>query len=52
MQFGAWCIVSSPLILGLDLTNSTNLERVWPIIANREAIAAFREKREPDFKGM
>ena len=37
--FAAWCIVSSPLILGLDLTNKTNLKSVWPIISNQEAIA-------------
>jgi hypothetical protein len=38
-HFYAWCVVSSPLILGLDLTNSTNMDRVWPIITNREALA-------------
>jgi alpha-galactosidase len=38
-HFGAWCIVSSPLILGYDLTNETTARRVWPIISNVEAIS-------------
>ena len=38
-HFGAWAIVSSPLILGLDVLNSTLLDQVWPIISNKEAIA-------------
>lgn len=38
-HFGAWCIVSSPLILGFDLTNKTVLNDVLPYVANKEAIA-------------
>jgi hypothetical protein len=38
-HFGAWCIVSSPLILGHDITNDTITDAVWEIIANKEAIA-------------
>ena len=38
-HFAAWCIVSSPLVLGLDLTNATNLDLFWPIISNKESIA-------------
>ena len=38
-HFGAWCIVSSPLVLSHDLTNGTTMDAVWPIIANREALA-------------
>jgi len=38
-HFGAWCIVSSPLILGFDLTNNQKLTQVWDIITNTEAIA-------------
>ena len=37
-HFGAWCIVSSPLILSFDLTNADTYTRVWPIISNKEAI--------------
>lgn len=33
------CIVSSPLVLGLDLLNKTNVDKIWPIISNTEAIA-------------
>ena len=38
-HFNAWCIVSSPLILSMDLNNATIMENVWPIIANTEALA-------------
>ena len=38
-HFGAWCIVSSPLILSHDMTNDTISDAIWPIIANAEAIA-------------
>ncbi len=38
-HFGAWCIISSPLILGHDLRDANVTARVWPIIANTEAIA-------------
>merc|ERR1712048_85515 len=38
-MFGLWCITSSPLILSFDIRNAANLDRVWPVIANEEAIA-------------
>merc|ERR1712216_807258 len=38
-HFGAWCIVSSPLILGMDVTNDTIVDAVWDILSNEEAIA-------------
>ena len=37
-HFGAWCIVSSPLVLGMDLTNETTMGAVWPYISNAEAV--------------
>merc|ERR1712129_482344 len=37
-NFGAWCITSSPLILGMDVTNEAALDRVWSILTNSEAI--------------
>lgn len=37
-HFGAWCIVSSPLILSHDLTNKTVMDRVWPLISNKDAL--------------
>ena len=40
-HFGAWCVVSSPLILSLDLRNDKTVDSVWDIIANREAIAVL-----------
>ncbi len=38
-HFGAWCIVSSPLILSHDTMNDTITDEIWPIISNTEAIA-------------
>ena len=38
-HFGAWCITSSPLILGLDVTDKIKVDGVWSIISNKEAIA-------------
>eukprot|EP00040_Diaphanoeca_grandis_P023817 m.130100 g.130100 ORF g.130100 m.130100 type:complete len:411 (+) comp29458_c0_seq1:69-1301(+) len=42
-HFGGWAITSSPLILGLDVTNLTKLQSVWPIIANKEVIAVNQQ---------
>ena len=38
-HFAAWCITSSPLILGLDLINPATVDKVWDIVSNQEAIA-------------
>lgn len=38
-HFGAWVIISSPLVLSLDVNNDTIMDAVWPVIANKEAIA-------------
>ena len=37
-HFGAWCIVSSPLVLGYDVLNTSITENIWPIISNRKAV--------------
>ena len=37
-HFGAWCIVSSPLILGHDVTDEKLNDKIWDIISNTEAI--------------
>jgi len=37
-HFGAWCVVSAPLILGLDLTDSKTVDSIWDIVTNKEAI--------------
>ena len=42
-HFGAWAIVSSPLILGLDVTSKPTVDRVWDIISNKEAIAVNQQ---------
>jgi hypothetical protein len=38
-HFGAWCVVSAPLILGLDVTDQKTLETIVPFIANDEGAA-------------
>lgn len=38
-HFGLWCIVSSPLVLGFNMSNDDQMGRVWPTITNQEAIA-------------
>lgn len=38
-EFSAWSVVSSPLILGFDLSNETEYDTWWPIVSNTEAIA-------------
>lgn len=38
-HFGAWAIVSSPLVLSLDLLDEELLSTWWPVIANPEALA-------------
>lgn len=38
-HFGAWCITSSPLVLGYDMADESMSDRVWPIVSNQEAIA-------------
>eukprot|EP01047_Picozoa_sp_COSAG01_P061792 COSAG01_NODE_7766_length_3066_cov_2.530502_2_plen_270_part_00 len=37
-HFHAWAVVSSPLVLGYDLRNTSITERIWPIISNRRAV--------------
>jgi hypothetical protein len=38
-HFGAWCVISAPLILGMDLTKQDTLAAVIDIVTNAEAIA-------------
>lgn len=42
-HFGAWCVVSSPLILGYDLAKEDVTDKVWDIITNKEAIAVNQQ---------
>ena len=37
-HFSLWAIMSSPLVLGFDLTNSILVDRVWPIVTNTEVV--------------
>ena len=36
---GAWAIISAPLYLSFDLRSRAQLDRVWPLVTNREALA-------------
>ena len=42
-HFGAWAIVSSPLVLGFDLRDTSQLEAHWSTITNTDAIAVNQE---------
>lgn len=42
-HFGAWCTVSAPLILGLDVTDHATLATIVPFITNPEAIAVNQQ---------
>lgn len=38
-HFGAWAIMSSPLILSFDIRVNKDLDEMWPVITNRDVIA-------------
>jgi hypothetical protein len=38
VHFGGWCIVSSPMILAFNLSDTARRELVWDTITNKEAI--------------
>ena len=38
-HFAIWCVLSMPLTLTNNLTDAAGVDAVWPIIANKEAIA-------------
>ena len=42
-HFGAWCIVSSPLIIGMNLSDTPTVDTYWPIVSNTEAIVINQE---------
>jgi alpha-galactosidase len=42
-HFAAWAVVSAPLVLGFDLTDSVTVDRVWDIISNKEIIAVNQD---------
>ena len=41
-HFGAWAIMSSPLILSFDLRVDDVMDAMWPIISNRDVLAVVR----------
>jgi len=42
-HFGAWCVISAPLVLGLDLTKREVLQSIVPIVTNKDAIAVNQQ---------
>ena len=38
-HFGLWCVLSSPLTLSIDFSDTKTLDSVWDIISNTEAIS-------------
>jgi hypothetical protein len=43
VHFAMWSIISSPLILGFDLSDSTTMDKVWHVIANEEVLAVNQQ---------
>lgn len=42
-HFAMWAVTSTPLVLGMDLTNATMLDAVWDVITNTEVIAVHQD---------
>ena len=38
-HFGAWAVISAPLILGFDAADPKAMERVWPTVTNKEVLS-------------
>mmetsp|Transcript_47777 Transcript_47777/g.95388 ORF Transcript_47777/g.95388 Transcript_47777/m.95388 type:complete len:377 (-) Transcript_47777:159-1289(-) len=38
-HFGAWVVISSPLILSFNLSDAARMDRVWPFITNKALLA-------------
>ncbi len=47
-HFGAWVVVSAPLILGHDLADDAKNDLIWPIITNKKAIEVSQSFAEGD----
>jgi len=45
-HFGAWCVVSAPLILGLELTDA-KLDPILDIIGNKKALSVNQVHQDP-----
>jgi hypothetical protein len=43
VHFAMWSIISSPLILGFDLSDTKTMDAVWHIIANEEVLAVNQQ---------
>jgi hypothetical protein len=37
-HMAAWCIVSAPLTLSMDMTDKAAVDAAWPLISNKEAL--------------
>jgi len=37
-HFGAWCVISSPLLLSTALADNAVMDAIWPIVSNTDAI--------------
>jgi alpha-galactosidase len=42
-HFGAWAITSSPLVIGMNVTDDATVDAFWDILSNTEAIAVNQE---------
>ena len=39
-HWGAWIIVSAPLILGMSVSDTAKLDAMWPLLSNTEVSVA------------
>jgi hypothetical protein len=42
-HFGAWCIVSAPLVIGLNLSDIATVKKHWEVVTNMDAIAVNQD---------
>ena len=40
-HFGLWCIMSSPLVLGFNMSNQDQMGRVWPVTTMAHPLRVF-----------
>lgn len=50
-HFGAWCVVASPLTLGLNL-RSPELPKIIPFITNKEAVSLCHRQLVPPVRSV
>jgi alpha-galactosidase len=42
-HFGAWCIVSAPLVIGMNFSDVATVKKHWEVITNMDAVAVNQD---------